>query len=105
MELKGNCSWNGGKKEISLGNWRFVGNNEEVLEFHLPYFFAPNGINFAVLEAKVVDLKDGSLILRIPVEFTDDPSAKGPGKILNTRGPKGSKNPLKFDFTLTYKHK
>ena len=102
------CSWDNGT-QMSLGNWRFVDATKEVLEFHLPYFFAANGINLALLEAKVVTLTDKekgaeTLQLRIPVEFTDDVT-KGSNKILNTRGPKGAKGVDKFEFILTYKAK
>jgi hypothetical protein len=95
----------------SLGNWRFKGNEEEVLEFHLPYFYAADGSgNFALLEAKIVRLTDekkGSeaLEIRIPVEFTDDVAKGVSNLILNTRGIKGSKAVKKYDFIFTYKAK
>jgi hypothetical protein len=89
-------------KDVSLGNWKFKG--EEVLEFHLPYFFDDDN-NFALLEGKVIVLDENTLQLRIPVEFVDDDTpAKGKGKIRNDRGIKCAKGESdKFDFTLTYK--
>jgi hypothetical protein len=92
-------------KESSLGNWRLIKDNK-VLEFHLPYLEdASNNGNLALLEAKVITLDENTLVLRLPVTFVDEPVAAKSSKnlILNTRGMKGAKGEITFDWTLTYK--
>jgi len=89
----------GDGKDISLGNWRFSP-NEEVLEFHLPYFEDARG-NFALLEARILVLNDKTLQIRMPIKFTDDPEVKG--GIMNKRGMKGTKVDPEYQWTFTYK--
>jgi len=86
-------------KDVSLGNWQFI-KNEEVLEFHLPYFF--DGDHFALLEGKIVVLDENTLSLRIPLKFVDDPAKSGTF-VVNKRGLKGIKDDAEYQFTLTYK--
>jgi len=89
-------------KDISLGNWRII-KNENVLEFHLPYFFNDDD-TFYRLEGKIVDLSSELLIVRLPIDFgSNDNPAKG-NKIRNDRWLGGAKgDDGKFEFTLTYK--
>ena len=89
-------------KDASLGNWRFL--NDNVLEFHLPYF-CDESDNLALLEGKVIVLDEETLQLRVPVVFYGDP-AKSQGKIRNDRGIRNAKgDDDKFEFTFTYKAK
>jgi hypothetical protein len=82
-------------KEVSLGNWKFQG--EEVLEFHLPYFFDCDD-NFALIEAKVVVLDENTLRLEVPLTFSDGGKAAKRGLI--STGAKATEN---YVFTFTYK--
>jgi hypothetical protein len=88
-------------KETSLGNWRFL-KDEEVLEFYLPFFFNEDD-SFARLEAKVVTLDENTLQLRIPISYDNGvPPAKS-GKIVNDRGMTGTRSITNYEFILTYK--
>jgi len=81
-------------KEISLGNWRII-KDEEVLEFQLPYFFTEDDY-FVRLEAKIMVLNDNTLILRLPLMFDDGLKI---GKRVFTSQ---TKTNTCYEFTLTY---
>ncbi|MDR2970692.1 MAG: hypothetical protein LBU83_02005 [Bacteroidales bacterium] len=81
-----------------LGLWRFL-QNEEVLEFRLPYF-EDNEDQMLLLEGKVSALDESTLTLRIPITFADNP-AKGQAK--NLRGIKNAKGDAEYQFILTFK--
>ena len=88
-------------KELSLGNWRFL-KNEEVLEFYLPYFFNEDN-SLARLEAKIVALDANTLTLRIPLEYDNGLNPAKSGKIRNDRGVQDAKSVKNYEFILTYK--
>ncbi|MCL2245741.1 MAG: hypothetical protein FWC10_01325 [Lentimicrobiaceae bacterium] len=96
------CDWNADKKEISLGNWKFrsiTDNKADVLEFHLPYF-TDDKDNFALLEAKVVNLDENTLTLRIPISFDENPAKSFNGRrVVKTN----SKVDPQYQFTFIYK--
>ena len=96
------CEWDEAGDKVSLGNWRFI-KDEEVLEFHLPFLFDEND-NFALLEGKVIVLDKNTLQLRIPVTFDDDPakSSNRRGRVVKTI-PAGSKIEPQFQWTITYR--
>ena len=76
------CAGQTGNEE-NLGKWQFIGDKEETLQFYLIAYYEDNG-NYTPLEAKIVDLSETSLKLRVPIyEYRSaDP---------------------KYQFTLTYK--
>jgi len=89
-------------KEVSLGNWKFVGEKEEVLEFHLPYFLDDND-NYALLEAKVQVLDENTLTLRIPITFEDNPTKSFKRSRVVKSNMNGVKADPQYQFTFTYK--
>jgi len=93
------CDWDEGK-DISLGNWRLL-KNDEVLEFHLPYFFNDDD-TFYTLEAKIIALDENTMTLGMDINYDNgvDPTK---GKIKNDRGIKGFRSVVDYYFTFTYK--
>jgi len=87
-------------KDMSLGNWRLI-KNAEVLEFHLPYF-TDDDDKMLEIEGKIITLDDNTLVIRIPVDYSEN-AAK---KMKNTRGATNLRgDDGKYDFTFTYKAK
>jgi len=92
------------EKKVSLGNWKLK-DNDQVLEFHLPYFFDAND-NFALLEAKVQVLDENTLTLRIPITF-EEPAPEKSFSLRESRRIKphnaSTKSEPQYQFTFTYK--
>ena len=59
------CDGQTGTEEF-LGKWKFIEGKEDVIQFYLVAYFEDNG-NYSPLEAKIVNISETSLQLRVPI--------------------------------------
>jgi len=59
------CAGQTGAEEF-LGKWKFIEGKEDVIQFYLLAYYEDNG-NYSPLEAKIVNINETTLQLRVPI--------------------------------------